>query len=259
MWSAELLGGRGRRVEPGHHPTAVHDEERVGQADQLLEIGRDEHRGQTGGPRRPQLVPDRRLRADVDPSGGVGCDQCGRSGHELPADEQLLLVAARQRLRGHLDARRAHVVLGDDLGGPARAPRGRSRAPGVRPLGLVAEHLVLPERCLEQQPVPLAVLGHVAEPRLAPTPGRPRGDVLAAEADATGVDLAEAHQHLDELGLAVALDAGDADDLTPADLEADVRQQLPAVLGDGGRRRRDRRCPARWTHGSPVSGARSRP
>ena len=170
--------------------TAVDDEERVGQADQLLEIGRDEDRGQAGGARRAQLVPDRRLGADVDPR--VGWAATSAVGAAISSRPMISFcwLPPDSASRGHVDARRAHVELGRRSRSVRRPGPGAvdPRPPGVRRLGLVAEHLVLPQRCVEQQAVALAVLGHVAEPRLAPAPGRPRGDVLVAEADATGVD-----------------------------------------------------------------------
>ncbi len=50
---------------------------------------------------------------------------------------------------------------------------------------------------------------------------------IAGDADLAALGLALAGQHLDELTLAVAGDAGDADDLAGADRERDV------VHGDG--------------------------
>src|SRR5690606_35652492 len=96
--------------------------------------------------------------------------------------------------------------------------------------GLVAEHAVLPERRLQQQAVAVAVLGDVADAGLAAAQRGPGGDVVAVEAEAAA-RLADAHDGLDELGLAVALDARDADDLALADLERDLVQQAPPALG----------------------------
>ena len=74
--------------------------EGVGQADQLLEVGRDEQHGEVGGPGLAEVVPDGGLGADVDASGGLGGDEHRRVGHHLAADDELLLVAAGQREGG---------------------------------------------------------------------------------------------------------------------------------------------------------------
>ncbi len=58
-------------------------------------------------------------------------------------------------------------------------------------------------------------------------------DVDAAERDAAGRRLAEPDERLDQLALAVALDAGDADDLAAVHGERHVVEQRPHVLDDG--------------------------
>ena len=65
------------------------------------------------------------------------------------------------------------------------------------------------------------------------------GDVLAVERDLAAGRLAQPDDRLDELVLAVAGDAGDAEDLAGADLEVDAVDDLVAavVLDDAGPRR----------------------
>src|SRR3546814_13249767 len=63
--------------------------------------------GQAGGTGIAELVPDGGLRTHVDAAGGVGGDEHLRLGFHLPADDQLLLVAAGERVGGHLDPGRA--------------------------------------------------------------------------------------------------------------------------------------------------------
>ena len=108
---------------------AQHDEQAVGQADQLLEVGGDEQRAESLRPGVAQDVPDHGLRADVDAAGRVGGDEHQRVAHHLAADDQLLLVAARQRERGDLDPWGAHVEARDDrrscADGPACGRRSR--------------------------------------------------------------------------------------------------------------------------------------
>ena len=52
------------------------------------------------------------------------------------------------------------------------------------------------------------------------------GDVLAVERDRTADRLAQPDDRLDQLVLAVAGDAGDAEDLAGADLEVDAADDL---------------------------------
>ena len=91
----------------------------------------------------------------------------GLAEHFAPHDE-LLLVAARECVRGDVDAGRADVEVIDDLLGALHAPR-RSiqRAIRIRRLALMTEHAVLPQRRRQQQPVMLTVFGDVADAVLA--------------------------------------------------------------------------------------------
>ena len=59
------------------------------------------------------------------------------------------------------------------------------------------------------------------------------GDVLAVQGDLAGHQGLQAGEAVDELGLAVAVDAGDAHDLAPADLQGHVLDGVVAV-GLGG-------------------------
>ena len=166
MWRPSSSGVDSRRVEPGDDAAAVHDEERVGQADQLLEVGRDRAARPARRPAPPAAGPRwpparRRRRRWV---GWAATSELGVAAH-LPADDA---ASAGCRPTGPARARRCPACARRTRStmrsvSLARAPRGRSRAPGARPLGLVAEHPVLPERRLEQQPLAVAVLGDVAD------------------------------------------------------------------------------------------------
>src|SRR5687768_17457324 len=95
----------------------------------------------------------------------------------------------------------------------------------------MAEDAVLPQRGFEEQAVAVAVLGDVADAVLAAPAGGPAGDVLAGHPDHTGVGALEADERVDQLGLPVALDTGDAQDLSLVDGEGDVVQDSSAALG----------------------------
>ncbi len=132
------------------------------------------------GPRSP---PGRRRRRRG--SGARRSARIGLAAH-LPADDELLLVAAGQRGRRatSMPGVRTSYCVDDPLGvRRGRRPRSIHGPLTLGACGLVAEDPVLPERRLEQQPVPVPVLGDVADARLAPRAGRPGGDVGAAEAD----------------------------------------------------------------------------
>ena len=107
--------------------------------------------------------------------------------------------------------------------------------------GLVAEHDVLPQRGVEHQPVALAVLRDVAEAPLATVAGADAGDVLAHRGGWNpAVGTSSAEDDVDQLVLAVALDAGDADDLAAVDLQVDVLEDVTARLRRATRRRTSR-------------------
>ncbi len=82
---------------------------------------------------------------------------------------------------------------------------------------------------VEQQPVPVPVLGDVADALLAPATGPPGGEVGAGETDRAGLEHPHAHDGLDQLGLAVALDPRDAEHLAAVDRERDVLDERAAV------------------------------
>src|SRR5205823_3514417 len=68
------------------------------------------------------------------------------------------------------------------------------------------------------------------------------GDVAAPEQDAALARVAQTHDRLDQLVLPVALDAGHADDLASADVQADVvhREMAAVVLDDQPLQAQDR-------------------
>ena len=81
----------------------------------------------------------------------------------------------------------------------------------------------------------VAVLRDVAHAQDGPLPDGGVGDVLAAEGDLAGLQGLQPRQAVDQLRLAVAVDAGDADDLSGPDREGHVLHCVVAV-GPGGHR-----------------------
>jgi hypothetical protein len=79
----------------------------------------------------------------------------------------------------------------------------------------------------------VAVLGDVADAGVEARAGIGAGELVAGHRDRAGGRPAQAGDRLDELGLAVAVDAGDADDLAGAGVQREPLDGLePAVVGD---------------------------
>ncbi len=73
---------------------------------------------------------------------------------------------------------------------------------------------VLPQRRREQQAFLVPILGDVGDARLAALTDRIVGDVTAVECNRAVRDVGGADDGINEFALTVALDTGDADDLT---------------------------------------------
>ena len=69
----------------------------IRQADQFVEVGGDQQHADPAVAHRAQLVPDGGLRADVDATCRVRSEEHASFAGELAADDELLLVAPRQR------------------------------------------------------------------------------------------------------------------------------------------------------------------
>ena len=113
---AEVGRGDFRRVEPGDDLAPKHHKERVGKPDQLLEVGRNEQNPETATTGFSDVVPHCCLRTDIDAASGMGGEEQSGLREHLATDDELLLVAARERMRLDVDPGRAHVVVVHDLG-----------------------------------------------------------------------------------------------------------------------------------------------
>ena len=241
-----LVGRGGGLVGAGHHqpdllpwglgwhdaddPAVVHHRDPVGEGEDLVELGRDQHHGRPAVALGDDPAVDELDGAHVDAAGGLGGDEHLQVAGELAGHDDLLLVAARQRADGGLRALGADVELLDPLAGVA----GDGLAAHGRPAGelLLAEqveHQVLAHAEAADVAVVGAVLGDVADPALQALARPVPGDLLAVEEHPSLVGAHEAQQRLDQLGLPVALDPGDPEDLTGPGLEGDVLDHLVAA------------------------------
>ena len=151
--------------------------------------------------------------AHVHAAGGLGHDDDIGVFAEYPGDDHLLLVAAGQGAApllhvGGLDGKLGALLLGKlaDGGGQPQAAAGEGGA------AVVAKDEVVLNAHLQHQAAGHAVFGHMAH-----AGGQEGGGVstegLAVLEQLHMVGAAQAGKNLDELGLAVALDAGDAQNL----------------------------------------------
>src|SRR3712207_9352198 len=92
--ATELLRSAGGGIERGDEPAPQHDEERVREADQFVEVGGDQQDSQPFGACVLEQLPDCGLSTDVDAPRGMGRDEQPRTGAHLAAHDELLLVAA---------------------------------------------------------------------------------------------------------------------------------------------------------------------
>ena len=76
----------------------------------------------------------------------------------------------------------------------------------------------------------MAVLGDVADAEVDDLARSRTGHVAPGDDDAAGRGLAQPGEHLDQLGLPVAVDAGDADDLAAPYRERDAAHPLEVAV-----------------------------
>ena len=183
----------------------------MGQAEDLLDLVRDEQDRHAVGGQADQHLVDVALRADVDAAGRLVGDEHPGLDEQRPGEEQLLLVAAGQRPGRRLEQRRS----GHPLEGVA----------DLRPLGPAADEPepleapqagqadVLADRAAQDQPVVLARLGDQRDAgRRSTRPGRP-GRAAPATWTPPGGRRRRAVDRAGQLGSAGADEPGQPDDL----------------------------------------------
>ena len=122
---ADLFQRRDLRIDFAGDPPFVNHQQAIGQRRHFFELGRDQQDRAAGVAQRDELAVDELDRADIDAARRLRHEQQLRLQLELAADDQLLLIAARQRARRQLRIRRTHIEALDDLGGAPPDRRAR--------------------------------------------------------------------------------------------------------------------------------------
>src|SRR3954447_22448760 len=155
---AELFLGGARRELADDLPL-VDDEDAVGEREDLLELERDEEHGLPCVPLLDEPPVDELDRADVEAARRLRRDQHLRVAVDLAREHDLLLVAARERVRRRRRRAAPDVELGQQ---PLRTLDHRAQvedaAARVRRLAVAVERQVLSERERQHEPAAVAVL-----------------------------------------------------------------------------------------------------
>ena len=226
----QLLRSDVGRVHVGHEPPSQDHLDGVGQADQLVQVGRDQQHGQAraGGLPGcgPRSRPGRRRRHRAS-----GARRSAPSAHR----------SSRGRRSASAGCHRTATTASTSMPGvrtsywsmirwvSLRAPRAVDpRALDVGRLGLVAEDPVLPQRRRRAAGRAGAGPRGCSRCRAPGGAGWARCEMSSPPRSMVpGRQRAHPHDRLDQLGLAVALDAGDAEHLAAVDREGQVLDQRP--------------------------------
>ena len=173
--------------------------------------------------------------AHVQAAGGLDGDEQFGVLVDLAGHDGLLLVSAGHAARGGDGALAgADVVLLDELlgVGPDGLALEEARLDELR-LEVPLEHHIVLQGVVQHQAVLMPVLGDVADARGGALADTGVGNVMPLEDNLSRSQGLNAGKAVDQLALAVAVDAGDADDLARTALEGDVLDGV-VLVGLGG-------------------------
>ena len=253
---ASMSAPTASRTSPTIRPSYITSDP-IGEGEQLLELlGDQQDRRSPSLAQVEQQLVDALDGADVQAARRLDGDEHLRRRVDLAGEDQALEIAARQEPRRRIDRGRGDRVRLAQSSALSRAARVVEQpATGQRRLAVRASgsRLSTSDR-LGALPTPVRSSGTCATPaRSIAAPGgrRDRGPSIVTRPGARP----QPGDDLGELGLAVAGDGGDADDLAGTDLE---RRRRGAPAGRG-RCRRGRRRPESTTRpGSTAVRSRSR-
>src|SRR5680860_1112998 len=213
----QAFAGRCARGEVTHDLAAEEHRDPVAEPMQFVEVLRyDEHTG-SRGTQVLQLCMHVAVGADVEPTGGLGHDQHARSARECPGKEHLLHVATRQRRHRVVGSGADVEPLDHRLGvGP---DRGLVQQPPPREERQVLDDEVVLDAHLRDHAA-ASVLSQAAEPGPQPGGHVRSGEIGAVDLNGSAVRQRRAGKNIHQVGLAVARDPRDADDLSGVDGEA---------------------------------------
>ena len=161
--------------------------------------------------------------ADIQAARWLVEDQERQVAGELARDDELLLIAAGERSGADRRGGRANVVLADALLGSCldRLVVAQEAARVGSPV-VVGQDEVVGKREREHEPESVPVGRDVGDGGLVDLARGGAGDIAAPERDSASGCVAKPDDRLDELVLAVARDAGDAEDLAGADIQVNA-------------------------------------
>src|SRR5689334_2139836 len=223
----DQLLGCCRPIDLGRYVSLVHDQDPIAHLEHLRQLGRDEDHSHPTRAQRADDFVDLPLGPDVHAARGLVEDQHVDVGLEPLGEDDLLLVAARERpdRRRHVgqpDLQLLDVLLGEPaLFARLDAPGALGRQPDDRD--------VLRARQAEEESLGLAVLRDKADPAVDRRARRRRVDHVAVDGDGPRRDAIGAEDRACELRPSRAAQAGDAEHLAAAQLEIDVLQYALAL------------------------------
>ena len=162
-------------------------------------------------------------RADIDTARRLRGDDQLHVAFKLARHHHLLLVAARQAAGTKIDAWRAHVIAEARRGGAGVDPLPVDlHAGGDAVIIIAVQHHVLGDGEIADHARFVAILGNMRDAHAVALAHARAGDVPSGESDLAGGHRRQSGDGLDKLGLAIALDAGDADNLAAMNAQIDI-------------------------------------
>ena len=170
-----------------------------------------------------ELLVDIFDRADINAASRLrGHDQLDVT-FQLARHHHFLLIAARQAAGTKKHARCADVIAEAGGGGAGMHPPPVNLHAGGDAFVIIAvQHHILGDCEFADHPRFVAILGNMGNPHTVALADAGAGDVLSGKADLAGGHRGQPGNGLDKLGLAVALDTGDADNLAAMNRQVDI-------------------------------------